>query len=162
MKHYEIVFLVHPDQSDKTSAMTKRIVSIVKDSGGKIHRSEDWKRRQLAYPIAKVHKAHYLLMNVECTLDAMSQIREYFRFNEGVLRNLILDVGRPITSPSPIKTAAPQEEVEDGNKEKFERKFERAEHSEKQADEGKENYQKLTEEKKQEVTDVRTAEAEAG
>lgn len=125
MKYYEIVFLVHPDQSDQVPAMTKHIVSIVKDTGGKIHRNEDWKRRQLAYPIEKVHKAHYLLMNVKCSLEAMNQIREYFRFNEAVLRNLILDVGRAITVPSPIK---PVEFLDDDETDpaKAERKHEQA------------------------------------
>ena len=112
MKHYEIVFLVHPDQSDQVPAMTKRITSIVKDAGGKVHRNENWRRRQLAYPIAKVHKAHYLLMNVECTFESMDQIREYFRFNEAVLRHLILSVDRAITRPSPVKPTEMQDEAE--------------------------------------------------
>lgn len=110
MKHYEIVFLVHPDHSDQVSAMIKRCVSTVKSAGGKIHRTEDWKRRQLAYPIAKVHKAHYVLMNIECAYSVVEQLTEFFRFNEAVLRNLVLRVNRAITELSPIKSGYQQEE----------------------------------------------------
>jgi small subunit ribosomal protein S6 len=90
MRHYEIVFMVHPDQSDQVPGMIDRYKTVVENDGGKIHRLEDWGRRQLAYPIAKVHKAHYVLMNVECTQTALSEIENAFRFNDAVLRNLIM------------------------------------------------------------------------
>lgn len=108
MKHYEIVFLVHPDQSEQVSAIVKRCTSIIKKEQGKVHRTEDWGRRQLAYPISKVHKAHYVLMNVECQADVLKEVTEFFRFNEAVLRNLVLAVRQAITKPSPIKLADQQ------------------------------------------------------
>jgi small subunit ribosomal protein S6 len=100
MKHYEIVFLVHPDQSEQVPAMIERYRSTIEGAEGKIHRLEDWGRRQLAYPINKVHKAHYVLMNVECPTEAMKEIESAFRFNDAVIRNLILTVDEAITEPS--------------------------------------------------------------
>jgi small subunit ribosomal protein S6 len=97
MRHYEIVFLVHPDQSDQVGAMIDRYVSIVETGGGMIHRREDWGRRPLAYPIQKVHKAHYALLNVECGQDAINEIETAFRFNDAVLRNLIIRRDRAMT-----------------------------------------------------------------
>ena len=90
MKHYEIVFLVHPDQSDQVSAMVERYRLMVEADGGKVHRFEDWGRRQLAYPIQKVHKAHYVLMNVECSPEIRTEIETAFRFNDAVLRSLVI------------------------------------------------------------------------
>lgn len=97
MRHYEVVFLVHPDQSDQVGAMIDRYVSIVETGGGTIHRREDWGRRPLAYPIQKVHKAHYALLNVECGQDAINEIETAFRFNDAVLRNLIIRRDRAMT-----------------------------------------------------------------
>ncbi|MAS40330.1 MAG: 30S ribosomal protein S6 [Porticoccaceae bacterium] len=97
MRHYEIVFLVHPDQSDQVGAMIDRYVSIVETGGGTVHRREDWGRRPLAYPIQKVHKAHYALLNVECGQDAINEIETAFRFNDAVLRNLIIRRDRAMT-----------------------------------------------------------------
>lgn len=108
MRHYEIVFLVHPDQSEQVSAMIERCVTAVKEQNGKVHRTEDWGRRQLAYSIARVHKAHYVLMNVECNANAMDSIKEFFRFNEAVLRSMIIAVREAITEPSPIKLLSEQ------------------------------------------------------
>lgn len=102
MRHYEIVFLVHPDQSEKVPAMTERYTTIITESGGTVHRQEDWGRRQLAYPIMKVHKAHYVLMNVECGNEALEELKSAFRFNDMVMRNLILNKDAAITSPSPL------------------------------------------------------------
>jgi small subunit ribosomal protein S6 len=102
MKHYEIVFLVHPDQSEQVPAMIERYRSTIESAEGKIHRLEDWGRRQLAYPINKIHKAHYVLMNVECTADTMAELESAFRFNDAVIRNLILTVKEAITEPSPL------------------------------------------------------------
>ena len=100
MKHYEIVFLVHPDQSEQVPAMIERYRSTIETAGGKIHRLEDWGRRQLAYPINKIHKAHYVLMNVECPTDTMQEIEGAFRFNDAVIRNLILIMDEALTEPS--------------------------------------------------------------
>ena len=90
MRHYEIVFLVHPDQSEQVPAMIERYRSIVEKVGGQIHRQEDWGRRQLAYPIKKVHKAHYVLMNIECNNEALEELKAAFRYNDAVIRNLIV------------------------------------------------------------------------
>jgi len=111
MKHYEIVFLVHPDQSEQVPAMVERYTSTIETGGGKVHRFEDWGRRQLAYPINKIHKAHYVLMNVECTSEIMSEIESAFRFNDAVIRNLILSVKEAFSEPS-IMAKAQEEERE--------------------------------------------------
>jgi small subunit ribosomal protein S6 len=102
MRHYEIVFLVHPDQSDQVSAMIDRYRSMIENDGGKIHRLEDWGRRQLAYPINKVHKAHYVLMNIECSQTTLDELASAFRFNDAVIRNLIINRPGPDTEPSPL------------------------------------------------------------
>lgn len=102
MRHYEIVFMVHPDQSEQVSAMIKRYKILIKDKGGHIHRLEDWGRRQLAYPINKIHKAHYVLMNIECDKETLNEISTLFRYNDAVLRNLILNRDEAITEPSPM------------------------------------------------------------
>ncbi|MCP4310749.1 MAG: 30S ribosomal protein S6, partial [Bacteroidetes bacterium] len=88
MRHYEIVFLVHPDQSEQVSAMIERYRSMIESADGRIHRLEDWGRRQLAYPISKIHKAHYVLMNIECSQETLDELGSAFKFNDAVLRNL--------------------------------------------------------------------------
>ncbi|HVV67894.1 MAG TPA: 30S ribosomal protein S6 [Gammaproteobacteria bacterium] len=103
MKHYEIVLLIHPDQSDQVPAMVKRYKAVVKDSGGQVHRFEDWGRRQLAYPINKIHKAHYLLFNIECDKKALDELTTAFRYNDAVLRNLVLNRDDAVTEPSPMQ-----------------------------------------------------------
>jgi len=110
MRHYEVVFLVHPDQSDQVPAMIDRYSAIIKDSGGKIHRLEDWGRRQLAYPINKVHKAHYVLMNIECDTSALNELNYSFRFNDAVIRNLVITCKEAFTGPSPIKADEARDE----------------------------------------------------
>jgi len=100
MKHYEIVFLVHPDQSEQVPGMIERYRATIESKGGSIHRLEDWGRRQLAYPIQKVHKAHYVLMNIECDKDTLDEINSAFRFNDAVLRNLILVRDEAVTEQS--------------------------------------------------------------
>jgi len=102
VRHYEIVFLVHPDQSEQVPAMIDRYRSLIEGASGKIHRLEDWGRRQLAYPINKVHKAHYVLMNVECTLATLDEIKSAFRFNDAVLRDLVIARGEADTEPSAL------------------------------------------------------------
>jgi len=105
MRHYEIVLLIHPDQSDQVSAMVQRYTAMVKNSGGHVHRLEDWGRRQLAYPIHKLLKAHYILMNVECGKEAMTELSDNFRFNDAVLRHLSIQTNRAITETSPLAKA---------------------------------------------------------
>ena len=102
MRHYEIVFLVHPDQSEQVPAMIERYRSTIESRGGKIHRLEDWGRRQLAYTIQKLHKAHYVLMNIECDAEALAELEHAFRFNDAVLRNLIIKRDKAVTEPSPL------------------------------------------------------------
>ena len=102
MRHYEIVFLVHPDQSEQVPAMVDRYRSMIEGEGGHIHRLEDWGRRQLAYPIAKVHKAHYVLMNIECGQSVLDELNSAFRFNDAVLRNLVIARKKAVTEPSPL------------------------------------------------------------
>ena len=109
MRHYEIVFMVHPDQSEQVPAMLERYRSMIDSSGGSIHRLEDWGRRQLAYPINKVHKAHYVLMNVECDADTLEQLSSAFRFNDAVIRNLIIRRDRAVVEPSPLARSRDQE-----------------------------------------------------
>ena len=102
MRHYEIVFLVHPDQSEQVPAMVERYKSAIETDGGSIHRLEDWGRRQLAYPINKIHKAHYVLMNVECSADALAEIESAFRFNDAVIRNMVMRKDEAVTDTSPL------------------------------------------------------------
>ncbi|WP_137936334.1 30S ribosomal protein S6 [Chitinivorax sp. B] len=102
MRHYEIVFIVHPDQSEQVPAMVERYKNMVVNGGGTIHRLEDWGRRQLAYPIQKVHKAHYVLMNIECGQDILDELEHAFKFNDAVLRHLTLKKTGPVTEPSPM------------------------------------------------------------
>jgi small subunit ribosomal protein S6 len=105
MRHYEIVFLVHPDQSEQVPAMIERYRSMVESTGGKLHRLEDWGRRQLAYPLAKVHKAHYVLMNVECGQQTLADLESAFRFNDAVLRHMTVRQDAAVTEPSPLLKA---------------------------------------------------------
>ena len=102
MRHYEIVFLVHPDQSDQVPAMVKKYSGIISSGGGKIHREEDWGRRQLAYPINKIHKAHYILMNIECGKDVIGELSSNFKFNDAVIRNMILKRKSAVSEKSSI------------------------------------------------------------
>ena len=102
MRHYEIVFIVHPDQSEQVPAMVERYRTMVSGQGGRIHRLEDWGRRQLAYPIAKVHKAHYVLMNIECGNATLTELEHAFKFNDAVLRHLIVAMREAVVAPSPM------------------------------------------------------------
>lgn len=102
MRHYEIVLLIHPDQSDQVAAMSKRYKASITESGGAVHRLEDWGRRQLAYPIKKVHKAHYVLMNIECDDKTLNELKTNFRYNDAILRSLVLKRDTAITEPSPL------------------------------------------------------------
>ena len=102
MRHYEVVFLVHPDQSEQVPGMIERYTQLMADNGGKVHRTEDWGRRQLAYPINKIHKAHYVLMNIECGSETFEELSSLFRFNDAVLRNLMIKCKDTITEESLI------------------------------------------------------------
>ncbi|MGI9219570.1 MAG: 30S ribosomal protein S6 [Woeseiaceae bacterium] len=113
MRHYEIVFLVHPDQSEQVPAMVEKYQGIVTGSGGAVHRSEDWGRRQLAHPINKVHKAHYVLLNVECAQPALDEIKGAFQFNDAVLRNLIISRDKAVTEASPMAVAVAEEKAKE-------------------------------------------------
>ena len=113
MRHYEIVFLVHPDQSEQVPAMVERYQGIVTGSGGAIHRTEDWGRRQLAHPINKVHKAHYVLLNVECGKPALDEIKGAFRFNDAVLRHLVIAREKAITEASPMAVQVAEEKAKE-------------------------------------------------
>ena len=102
MRHYEVVFIVHPDQSEQVPAMIERYKTLVTGRGGVIHRLEDWGRRQLAYPIQKVHKAHYVLMNIESDFDTVAELENAFKFNDAVLRHLTIQVKKAVTAASPM------------------------------------------------------------
>ena len=109
MRHYEIVFLVHPDQSEQVPAMIERYRGMIAAGGGAIHRLEDWGRRQLAFPIAKVHKAHYVLMNVETDKKVLDELTGAFRFSDAVIRNLVMAMPGPVTEPSPMARGEEEE-----------------------------------------------------
>jgi len=106
MRHYEIVFLVHPDQSEQVPAMLERYKGMIAAGGGQVHRQEDWGRRQLAYPVAKVHKAHYVLLNIECDQKTLDELTGAFRFSDAVLRHLVTKVDSAMTEPSPMFKAS--------------------------------------------------------
>jgi len=110
MRHYEIVFLVHPDQSEQVPAMVERYRSMITGSGGAVHREEDWGRRQLEFPIKKIHKAHYVLMNIECSQEVLDELESAFRFNDAVLRHLTLTCKAAITEKSAMMMEVEREE----------------------------------------------------
>lgn len=111
MRHYEVVFLVHPDQSEQVPAMIERYSALIKDGSGTIHRLEDWGRRQLAYPINKIHKAHYVLMNIECDGATLAELENAFRFNDAVIRNLVMRRDEAVTEASPLVRTNEKEEA---------------------------------------------------
>ena len=113
MRHYEIVFLVHPDQSEQVPAMIERYRTIIEGKGGSIHRLEDWGRRQLAYPINKIHKAHYVLMNIECGKESLDELTSGFRFNDAVIRNLVIVRDEAITEPSMLAKSKDERDESD-------------------------------------------------
>ncbi len=113
MRHYEIVFLVHPDQSEQVPAMIERYRSMIEGGDGKIYRLEDWGRRQLAFPIAKVHKAHYVLMNIECGQTVLDELESAFRFNDAVVRHMVVRCDEAITEPSPLAKSKDEKDEKD-------------------------------------------------
>ncbi|SFX73633.1 30S ribosomal protein S6 [Marinospirillum alkaliphilum] len=110
MRHYEIVFMVHPDQSEQVPAMVERYTTLVTENQGTVHRLEDWGRRHLAYPIDKITKAHYVLMNLECPESVVNELEEIFRYNDAVIRNLIIRTNEAVTEPSPMKSTESRED----------------------------------------------------
>ena len=102
MRHYELVFIVHPDQSEQVPAMIEKYQAVIKSSKGLVHRLEDWGRLQLAYPIQKIHKAHYVLMNIECNLETLAELEHTFKFNDAIIRHLVFGTKNAITSQSPM------------------------------------------------------------
>jgi len=118
MRHYEIVFLVHPDQSEQVPAMLERYNSMLTAGGGQVHRQEDWGRRQLAYPLNKIHKAHYVLLNVECDQKTLAELTGSFRFSDAVLRHMVIGVDTAITEPSPMAKGE-DENANESRRERF-------------------------------------------
>ena len=112
MRHYEIVFMVHPDQSEQVPGMIERYTGSITEAGGQIHRLEDWGRRQLAYPIEKLHKAHYVLMNVEAPTEVINELETSFRYNDAVLRNLVMRTKDAVTEASPLAKEEKKEAAE--------------------------------------------------
>ena len=134
MRHYEIVFLVHPDQSEQVPAMVERYKNSIEAANGTIHRFEDWGRRHLAYPINDVHKAHYILMNIECTQEVLDELTTNFRYNDAVLRNMVIRCDEAITEISPIKAAESRED-----RRRSEPRAEESESAAEEADDADEN-----------------------
>lgn len=121
MRHYEIVFLVHPDQSEQVSSMLERYRSLVESRGGQVHRSEDWGRLQLAYTIEKLHKAHYLLMNLECDAETLAELEGIFRFNDAILRHLVVRRSEAVTEPSIMLKRKEEKDERESRRRRYER-----------------------------------------
>ena len=131
MRHYEVVFIVHPDQSEQVPAMVERYRTMVTAKNGRIHRHEDWGRRQLAYPIDKVHKAHYVLMNIECDQDTLGELEHAIKFNDAVLRHLIVAMSEAVVTPSPMmREEKPRSTREGGERGERGDRFERGDRGE--------------------------------
>ena len=118
MRHYEVVFLVHPDQSDQVPGMIERYQALIERGGGVVHRTEDWGRRQLAYPVLKIHKAHYILFNIEVGQEVLEELESAFRFNDAVLRNMIISRKEPVTEISKIYEEELKEQEKDRERER--------------------------------------------
>ena len=118
MRHYEVTLIVHPDQSSQVTTMIEKYKELITSGGGIVHRDEDWGRKHLSYPINKIYKAHYLMMNIECDKETLDKLNYNFRFNDAILRNLIISKKEAITEPSIMVTEADKEKVKDQGKEK--------------------------------------------
>ena len=118
MRHYEVTLIVHPDQSSQVTTMIEKYKELITSGGGIVHRDEDWGRKHLAYPINKIYKAHYLMMNIECDKETLDKLNYNFRFNDAILRNLIISKKEAITEPSIMVTEADKDKVKDQGKEK--------------------------------------------
>ena len=137
MRHYEITLIVHPDQSSQVTTMIAKYKEIITTGGGKVHREEDWRRKHLAYPIKKIYKAHYLMMNIECDQETLDKLNYNFRFNDAVLRNLVISKSEAITSPSIMMINTEKEKEREREREKVTEK----------------NKDKVTEKNKDKVTE---------
>jgi len=118
MRHYEITLIVHPDQSSQVTTMIEKYKEIITTGGGSVHREEDWGRKHLAYPINKIYKAHYLMINIECDQETLDKLNYNFRFNDAVLRNLIISKSEAITTPSIMMTNTEKEKEKEKDKDK--------------------------------------------
>jgi len=118
MRHYEVTLIVHPDQSSQVTTMIEKYKELITSGGGVVHRNEDWGRKHLAYPINKIYKAHYLMMNIECDKETLDKLNYNFRFNDAILRNLIISKKEAITEPSIMVTEADKDKVKEPSKEK--------------------------------------------
>lgn len=118
MRHYEVTLIVHPDQSSQVTTMIEKYKELITTGGGVVHRDEDWGRKHLAYPINKIYKAHYLMMNIECDKETLDKLNYNFRFNDAILRNLIISKKEAITAPSIMVTEADKDKVKEPSKEK--------------------------------------------
>lgn len=127
MRHYEIVFLVHPDQSEQVPGMVERYSNLITNGGGQIHRQEDWGRRHLAYPINKIHKAHYILMNVECGQTTLDELEELFRYNDAIIRNIIIRRENAITEESLLAKSAEEKRARKAQREEAQQAVQEAE-----------------------------------
>ena len=127
MRHYELVLLVHPDQSDQVVGMVERYINLVKEQGGAIHRLEDWGRRQLAYPINKVHKAHYVLLNIEAGQQTLDELEELFRYNDAIIRSLVIRRDEAITEESPLAKSAEEKRARKAQREEAQHAVQEAE-----------------------------------
>ncbi len=162
MRHYEIVFLVHPDQSSQVPAMIERYRSIIeKEGSSKVHRLEDWGRLQLSYPIQKVHKAHYVLMNIECGQEVLNEMNTAFRFNDAVIRNMVISVKKAITEPSPMMKVIESEKAETTKPEAETTKPE-AETTKPEAESAKKEAESAKKEAESGKPEAETAKQEAG
>lgn len=135
MRHYEVVFMVHPDQSDQVPGMVERYGALIERGNGKVHRIEDWGRRQLAYPVSKIHKAHYILMNIEVERETLDELESAFRFNDAVLRNLVVRRKEAVTEMSKIYEEELREQEKDREKERRREEEARARMERRQAEE---------------------------
>jgi small subunit ribosomal protein S6 len=156
MRHYEIVFLVHPDQSEQVPGMVERYRAMIEGSGGKIHREEDWGRRQLAFPISKIHKAHYILLNIECDKATLDELLGAFRFNDAVLRHLVMSKKHAVTVPSPMAKAGETEERPSSRRE-----GDRAESDESESDNSEDDSDEESDDESDEDSDSKEDLAEA-
>ena len=161
MRHYEIVFLVHPDQSEQVPAMIERYRSMIESNGGSIHRLEDWGRRLLAYPINKAHKAHYVMMNIECDQETLEQINSAFRFNDAVIRDMVIKRDKAITEPSILAKSKEQQEEEEAAARAREADAISAEQVDSETGLADEEAMEVTEEAEAEVAEVEEPVADA-
>lgn len=160
MRHYEIVYLVHPDQSEQVGAMADRYKGVIEEGGGIVHRYEDWGRRQLAYPINKIHKAHYIMMNVEVDQKTLDEIENLFRFNDTIIRNLVLKTKGAETEPSIMMKEVEAERVRDEERDAA-RAAEEAERAEREAVKAAEAAERAKAEAEKAAAEAATEEAAA-